>query len=111
LFFVVFFFAVKSPVTRRREIRKLCENFAACEKSAILDEIIGPVNSCLQPHAALTDSTLSEQTARGAAGEDPAWHPCEMPPKHYDSYYRQQKRYIEDQVMILVAGIVSRTYW
>jgi hypothetical protein len=89
-------------VTRRREIRKLCENFAACEKSAILDEIIGPVNnSLLHPHSSLTDSTLSEQSTRGINSEDPAWYPCEMPNKHYESY-RQQKRYIENEVIIQI---------
>ena len=50
-------------MTRRREIRKLCENFAACEKSDILDEIIRP----LRPQR---DFTLSEEDM--ALGEDPA---------------------------------------
>ncbi len=39
----------RSPVTKRREIRQLCENFAACEKSDILHELIGPVHSLQQP--------------------------------------------------------------
>ncbi len=36
-------------MTKRREIRQLCENFAACEKSDILHELIGPVHSLQQP--------------------------------------------------------------
>jgi hypothetical protein len=39
----------RSPVTKRREIRQLCENFAACEKSDILHELIGPVNILQRP--------------------------------------------------------------
>jgi hypothetical protein len=45
IFYIFISFPARSPVTRRREIRQLCENFAACEKSDILHEIIGPVRN------------------------------------------------------------------
>ena len=78
-------------MTRRREIRKLCENFAACEKSDILDEIIRP----LRPQR---DFTLSEEDT--ALGEDPARLPCEM--INYHKRYREP----ETQTMLQVTRVI-----
>ena len=78
-------------MTRRREIRKLCENFAACEKSDILDEIIRP----LRPQ---WDFTLSEEDT--ALGEDPARLPCEM------TTYHKRYREPETQTMLQVTRVI-----